>query len=895
MSHPLVSCIMPTRDRPAFASQAIEYFLRQDYPDRELIIVDDGIGDIAGLIPRDDRRIRYFRFKETRTVGEKRNYALEQSRGEFVAHWDDDDWIAPSRLSRQVHELKQSGADIAGLRSLLYYKAETGEAWNYSYPAGERPWLAGGTLMYRRALGIEYRFPDITVGEDTAFLRRLKGARFHTMADTSFYVGIIHGSNTSGKNTAGPCWRRGRLSEVSQLLACDREFYTNVRAGKQHSGSLPAAAARVTVAAHFDVSSGYGSMSEYTVLGMARAGAAVDVVALNLHHEGISAEFHGILKRSAPDRHAPTLYCSWPRPELQPFLSYRDLFLYTMWESAGLPAGWAEQMNRARAIMVPSKFVARAFRTSGVTAPIEVVPEGIDPSVYPYVRREPRAGLTTLTVGPLDDRKHVAEGIAAWKLAFADDPSARLIIKTSYCYHNYRPDDPRIHYVDQVERTRGILHWYRQADVLLALGNEGFGLPLVEAMATGLPVIALNSEGQADVCAEARDYLLPVDPASWQEYNHRTFGRCGLRGVPGVQDVAEKLRWVATHPDEAQAMGAAASAWAHRHRNVWNKGPAVLDVMETYSSVRRPLRRPLCLWTTSYGQRCGVAEYTASLAEALTQQVRTGAKPPSLRNIQLLHIQHENGLFQDVDMASTMHQAADARVPVVVTEHAIDGRPREWERQASALLSLGTRGAEVLRARWPGKRIERIPHGCPTWFPPRKARRGRVIGVMGFLEKHKGFWRLLDVLRRLPGTELVMFSYAKTPGIAREWQEAAEGLPVRRVESYLPEAEIARRLAEEADILAFPYDEVDHISVSGAVRVGLASGVPVLCSPTSWFEDLKELTFQPPDLTEGVVRLLEDTTLRNTITQSANEFCHDNSWSRVAEKHLALWRSLATS
>ena len=52
---------MPTRDRSIFAAQAIEYFLRQDYAERELVIVDDGKDSIADLVPRDDRRIRYFR------------------------------------------------------------------------------------------------------------------------------------------------------------------------------------------------------------------------------------------------------------------------------------------------------------------------------------------------------------------------------------------------------------------------------------------------------------------------------------------------------------------------------------------------------------------------------------------------------------------------------------------------------------------------------------------------------------------------------------------------------------------------------------------------------------------------------------------------------------------
>lgn len=887
---------MPTRDRPVFAQQAIGYFLRQDYADRELVILDDGKKGIADLIPRDDSRIRYLRQDKVLSVGEKRNLAVELSRGEYIAHWDDDDWISAERLSRQMREIQNAAADITGLRNVLYYKADSGEAWSYSYPDNGRPWLHGATLLYKRKLGMDHRFPDVNVGEDSGFIHRIQGARFHTSDDSKFYVGIIHGGNTSGKNTTGPCWRRGRLSDVTELLAIDREFYSSVRTGRETLKSTPRATSRVAVAGHFQVSSGYGSMSEYAVLGMARAGAAVDVVGLSVDREGLSTEFHQILRRSNPvDCNAPTLYYGWPRPELERFFSCQDLFIYTMHESSRLPTRWAEQLNRARAVIVPTHFVAETFRNCGVTVPVEVVAQGVDPAVYPYVRREPRKGLTTLIVGPVDHRKHVLEGIAAWKAVFADDPDARLIIKTTYGYHNYTPDDPRIRYVDTVENTRGILHWYRQADVLLALGNEGFGLPLVEGMATGLPVIALDSEGQADVCREAREFLLPVSPSSWEVAHSRAYGPCGLQGVPSPSEVAEKLRWVNTHREEARAMGAAASAWVHRYRNIWTNGPAVLEVMERHATSGRTLRRPYALWATSYGTPCGIAEYTSSLHTPMARHTQATATPPVMRNVQLLHIQHEHGIFHDADLLSVMHQARDAKVPVVITEHCINMEPRGWEREADALVSLSADGAAMLRQKLPGKRVEHIPHGCPTWFPPRKQRKGRVIAVLGFLGHHKGFWELLDVLRTVPGTELLMFSHCKHRRIEEEWEEASRGLPVRRIATYLPEAEIARRVAAEADMLAFYYRDVDHFSVSGAVRIGLSTGVPLLCSPTRWFTDLQETSYQPANLVEGTVRLLEDDSLRTRLSQSSKEFCHEHSWSRVAEKHLALWRSLTTS
>src|SRR5439155_8900883 len=142
--------------------------------------------------------------------------------------------------------------------------------------------------------------------------------------------------------------------------------------------------------------------------------------------------------------------------------------------------------------------------------------------------------------GTYVERKHVREGIEGWKLAFDGDPNARLLIKARFNYRNFEPNDPRIEFIDTNETTRGIPHWYARADVLLALGNEGFGLPLVEAMATGLPVIALDAEGQADVCAEAGDCLLRVPPAGMQEFASSIPGSRNARAVPGVDDVADR-------------------------------------------------------------------------------------------------------------------------------------------------------------------------------------------------------------------------------------------------------------------------------------------------------------------------------------------------------------------
>lgn len=891
---PIVTCLMPTADRRGFAGQAIRYFLRQDYEHRELVVLDGGDDPIDDLVP-DDPRIRYERLSTPQSLGTVRNRGCELARGTLVCHWDDDDWMAPDRLTRQVDALRDTGADLCGASELLHYHLRDGQAWVFRPLPGDPPCPVGGTLLYRREAWAERPFPDIGIGEDSAFVAGFARERVHLMAESAFSVAVLHGGNTAPKHLEDPRWQRRPLHDVGRLLAADRDFYAGIRRGGTAAAARSARRPTVTVAAAFVVYDGYGSMNEYLVRGMRRAGAAVSVAPLDVERRGLSPEMLTLLDSRSPAAGGPVLFSGWPSPDLRRFDGASGLFVHTMWEASRLPDGWAKELNRTRGVLVPTRFVAQVCRDSGVTVPVGVAPDGVDPDVYRYRERPERPGPTTLIVATVVPRKHVHEGIAAWKRAFDGDRQARLIIKARFRYGNYRPDDPRIRFVDADETTRGIAHWYAEADIQLALGSEGFGLPLVEGMATGLPVVALDSEGQSDVCRDAGDRVLAVPPVRLEAADEDPFGPAGVRGVPGVDDVAARLRWVADHPDEARDLGRAASRWARSQRDVWRKGPAALDFIQSRERRRRPIRRTRMLWAPSAGPRCGIAEYTRELAGALRDTgvaVSTTRTRPVLDRADLLHLQHEPALLGPEAVTKVVVDAGRRRLPVIVTAHAVTDEAPEWERTASAIVVHSADGAARLRARCPGRRIEHIPHGCPTWFPPRPRRRGRTIGTFGFVEPHKGLARLLDAAAEIDGADVVVYGSTRAPGGDTWWDGLAPRVPVRRENAFLAPEDIARRLAAEVDVLAFWYDEPRFDAVSGAARIGLASGVPVLTSRTRWFGDLGDVTLQPDDLASGLGTLLDDTDLRTRLVDAAREHCHQNSWATTAGRHARLYELL---
>jgi len=218
------SCVMPTCNRRPFVRFAVADFLCQDYPDLELIVLDDGTDAVGDLMPADNR-IRYIRLDRKHTIGAKRNLACEEARGDVIVHWDDDDWAAPWRVSHQVAALTAAGADVCGLDTVLFYEPAADRSWEYVYPRGGRPWVYGATLCYTKAFWRKNPFPAVSVGEDTRFVWANRAQKILALPSNDFYVGLIHSGNTSAKRTGDSRWRAVDGPIVTSRIGERRERY----------------------------------------------------------------------------------------------------------------------------------------------------------------------------------------------------------------------------------------------------------------------------------------------------------------------------------------------------------------------------------------------------------------------------------------------------------------------------------------------------------------------------------------------------------------------------------------------------------------------------------------------------------------------------------------------
>ena len=191
------------------------------------------------------------------------------------------------------------------------------------------------------------------------------------------------------------------------------------------------------------------------------------------------------------------------RPLLQPYLAH---------------------LHRGIAVSEPARaFVNRYFPDY----PLRVIPNGIDVDVYrpglAPIRHLRDEKLNILFVGRLEKRKGLGDLLRAYRAMKPRVPRSRLIIVgdgplrgrvESYVTRHRLQDVVLAGFVPESVKPR----YYNSADIFCApaTGAESFGIVLLEALASGLPVVATEVPGYMSVLEPGRDSVT-VEPQNWRE------------------------------------------------------------------------------------------------------------------------------------------------------------------------------------------------------------------------------------------------------------------------------------------------------------------------------------------------------------------------------------------
>ena len=136
---PLVSVIIPVYNAEAFLPAALDSVLAQDYPHREILVVDDGSTDGSADVARDRGTVQLLQEANLGPAA-ARNLAIAAARGDLLAFLDADDRWLPRKLSTQVRHLQahpEHGYAICRMRTFCEPGCTLDAAFNARHYAGE--------------------------------------------------------------------------------------------------------------------------------------------------------------------------------------------------------------------------------------------------------------------------------------------------------------------------------------------------------------------------------------------------------------------------------------------------------------------------------------------------------------------------------------------------------------------------------------------------------------------------------------------------------------------------------------------------------------------------------------------------------------------------------------
>jgi glycosyltransferase involved in cell wall biosynthesis len=264
---------------------------------------------------------------------------------------------------------------------------------------------------------------------------------------------------------------------------------------------------------------------------------------------------------------------------------------WTMLEVDGLPPEWVAGCNTMDEIWVPASFNAQTFADSGVRTPIHVMPLGVDVDYYhPGITGfRPSDRFTFLSVFEWGERKGAELLLRAFAEEFKESEDVVLLMSV----YNRDPDvdvhgeiaklgldscPPIVVLVNAEFADYQMGALYRSADCfVLPTRGEGWGMPVLEAMACGLPTISTAWSGPADFLTSDTGY--PLEVRSMVAARAKCPYYEGFRWAdPDIDHLRFLMRHVVDRPDEARRKGEAAAAsvagnltWEHAAARVTDR------------------------------------------------------------------------------------------------------------------------------------------------------------------------------------------------------------------------------------------------------------------------------------------------------------------------------------
>jgi glycosyltransferase involved in cell wall biosynthesis len=258
---------------------------------------------------------------------------------------------------------------------------------------------------------------------------------------------------------------------------------------------------------------------------------------------------------------------------------------YVVWETTRMPDDKRSVLRTMDELWTPSTWGRQLLIDNGFEpSNVKVVPEGVDTERFRAVSEPKRNGrFRFLFVGKWEVRKGIADLISAFCQEFEAHELVELVV------HGWNPYLPGFNLAANVRRLigpdspsvvasqpcddDGLIDLYNSCDAfVLPTRGEGWGLPITEAMACGLPVVVTQYGAPLDFVDPDCAYFIPVEQMipAYDPHFFKGEHEYGEWARPDRGSLRRLLRHVFDHQDEAEQKGRTArqrvcSRWTWDH------------------------------------------------------------------------------------------------------------------------------------------------------------------------------------------------------------------------------------------------------------------------------------------------------------------------------------------
>lgn len=309
------------------------------------------------------------------------------------------------------------------------------------------------------------------------------------------------------------------------------------------------------------------------------------------------------------------------------------------WEFGGIPNNWLIPMrDLVDEIWVPTSWVRDCYIKSGIPGEkVQVVPNGVDSDVFspsgPKLRLKTEKSFRFLFLGGTIARKGIDIVLEAYLQTFSASDDVCLVIKGQpgavyqgseidvliESIQRNRPNAPEIEYTNIAFTEAEMAALYRSCDVLVhPYRGEGFGLPIAEAMSSGLPVIVTKNGAARDFTDESFAYLISSQPKSTKVNGFEPTAPGFWLEEPNVKEVAEAMRKSFLDRADVKRRGQLARDYAEKNLS-WEKAAVLatqrIEVLSKIKPCRLKKKKTGFVYRTDWKSRDWVEILVSYISE----------------------------------------------------------------------------------------------------------------------------------------------------------------------------------------------------------------------------------------------------------------------------------------